>query len=229
MINSKFALVLAVAAAALVASDTADALATGPGRARRHVETLRMARPADGGDPNARGSITIRHRRRGDDAVLRVRGLDRRDTYDVVDGQTGDPLGTLRTNRLGRGTFDLVPNTATRTLRSGLADGSSAGDVPDIVTVVDPDTGEPVLTGDTTGDLMPLFGFATVGNATESATIAMGADPVTDTHFISFIYFAEPTDDSRFAGVHVFHADTFRGGTLPLGKTSAKGVMKVKI
>lgn len=222
MIGSKFTLVVAVAALALVAADTTVAFAKGKGRAkRRNVETVRLAPPADGASVDgARGNVTITHGRRGDDAVLHVKGLERRSKYDVVDGQSGERLGTLRTNRRGAGTFDLTPRVGKRVLRSGSASGENAGDVPDIVEVVDPDTGDTVLTGDTTGDLQALYGYATLGNATESATVTMGSDPISDTQYFSFSYFAEPTGDRWIAGVYEFYADTVNGGSLPLGKAS---------
>jgi hypothetical protein len=137
-----------------------------------------------------------------------------------VDGETGERLGTVRTNRRGAGVFDLTPGIGKRALRADSADGENAGEIPDVVDVVDPDTGDPVLTGDTTGDLQALYGFAVVGNATESATILLGSDPFSDTQYFSFSYFAAPEDGSWFSGVYDLYADTAEGGTLPLGKSS---------
>lgn len=219
MTKSKFTLVAALAVGALVASGSPDAYAKGAGRGRKNkVETVRMAAPADGVSvAGGKGSITITHGRNGDSAVLTVKGLDRRSTYNVVDGTTGDLLGTLKTNKKGRGTFNL-----TAFGKRAAASGENAGDgtIPEVVDVVDPDSGDPVLTGDTTGELQALYGYASLGNATESATISMGSDPIADSQYFTFSYFAEPTADAYFAGVYELYVDTANGDELPLGRAS---------
>jgi hypothetical protein len=210
---------VALSAAVLMAAEAPDAEAKGRGR-KRKGETVRLATPAGGPTTGAKGTITITPTRNGDDAVLRLRGLDRRTTYQVVDGTTGSTLGQVRTDRRGRATFDLTPGVrGGRALRTASADGTDGSDVPDVVEIVDLETGDTVLTGDTTGTLQGLYGYANLGNATESVTVTMGSDPYAEMEYFTFSYFAPPTADGWYAPVYELWADTSTGG-LPLGVSS---------
>ncbi|MCE9634925.1 MAG: hypothetical protein K8T90_04400 [Planctomycetes bacterium] len=221
MTKTKFTLVVAMTALALVASGTPDAFAKGAARGRKNkVETVRMAAPASGASVGGKGSITITHGRKGDDAVLTVKGLPARTRYNVVDSATGDVLGTLKTNKKGRGTFDLTPGVGKRSAAATGGENAGDGTIPDVIDLVDPNSGDPILTGDTTGDLQALYGYASLGNATESATITMGSDPAADSQYFSFSYFAEPDADANFAGVYELYTETANGDELPLGRAS---------
>lgn len=218
--KQRFSLVVALFAGALALGEAPDALAGGKARGRkRNQETVRMVRPAGSDSARGSGSITTTRTRRGDDAVMKVRGLEPRTTYEVNDGSTGELLGTFRTNGRGRATFDLNPALKPGK-RAAQAGGEDAGDVPDLVEVTDPETGDPVLEGDTTGELQALYGYASMGNATESAVVTMGSDPTIDTQFFSFSYYAAPSDDGWYAGVYEVYLDTSMGDDLPLGKAS---------
>lgn len=223
MNKPSFTLVVVAVAGCLLAAAPGDAFAKGKGRGKKNrVETVRLARPAGGGDADATGTITITRGRRGDDAVLHVRGLDKKARYDVVDATTGAALGTLRTDRRGRGSLDLVP--AKGQGKRAAAAGETSAVVPDAVDVIDPETGEPVLTGDTTGDLQALFGWATLGNATESVSVTMGSDPFADSQFFAFTFTTMPDataeGDRWDLGIHEVLLDTAAGDELPLGATS---------
>lgn len=209
---------VAISAGVLFAAESPEAFAKGKG-GRKRGETVRLATPSGGATTNAKGTITITPVKGGQDAVLRLRGLDRRTTYQVVNGVTGDVLGTVRSNAKGKATFDLTPGVGKKATRAASTDGTGATDVPEVVDVVDPDTGDTVLTGDTTGDLQGLYGYATLGNATESVTITLGSDPFAEMEYFSFTYMAPPTDDGWYAPVFELYADT-ASGELPLGASS---------
>lgn len=216
--KSRFSLVVAIVAGGLFMADATDAHAKGNGRGRKgKAETVRMARPAGGGDADAGGSITIT--RGGAGGVLHAKGLDARATYEIVDGSSGDVLGTMTTNRRGKGTFTFGRTAKRGKGRADSADGTEA-ELPDEVDVVDPETGDPVLEGDTTGDLQYLLGYATLGNGTESVTITMGSDPSADSQYFTFSYIAPPADDEWYGGVHDLWLDTAAGDELPLGAES---------
>jgi len=204
-----------VACALLTAAP--DATAGPRSRSRKaQVDTVSMARPSGGPDEDASGTLTVTHRARGDALTLRVRGLERRRRYQVVDGTSGEVLGAMRTNGRGRGSFAL--SQGRRTARRGLA--ATADGMPDCVEIIDPRTGETVLVGDVTGETTALYGWASLGNATESVTISMGSEPYLGSQYFSFTYSAPPTDDGWYAPVHEVWIDTANGDELPLGAGS---------
>ena len=199
------------------------------GRKNRN-ERVELVRSSGSPDTDATGTIEVRTARRGPDAVLRVRNLEPRSDYLVVDGTTGDTLGTLDTNRRGRGRFNF--GAAARGKRNG-ADGTDA-DAPDEVEVVDPVTGETVLEGEVPdegddggeADYDFAYGYADyASDAGDFASVFLSSFPEFESESFYLSFYPAPSEDDEHGcwcvPYYDFYADTLMGDELPLGVDSA--------
>lgn len=183
--------VLALALGALVcaAAPAAEAKAKG-GR-----ERIALARPATAPDGDAVGSVEVRSR--SGSAVLKVRRLEPRSTYTVVDATTGAELGDFATNRRGRGRFAFGAGTGARRGKGG----NAAVEMPDGIEIVDPETGKVILETDLPGDTEEpahafAFGFAEfLDDDGDACTVSLSSYPE--------------------YGSESFHLSLFRGATKP--------------
>jgi len=203
--------------ALLVAGAGDDAPAKGAKR-----QTAQMIRPAGGGDADAQGTITVTHGKRADSKVIRLSHLTPRTLYEIRDSDTGALLGKVRTNRKGNAVFNLSKSLARR--KKASANGADASD-PQSVDVVDPSTGDQVLTGDVTPPApVPAEGYAYVSDdAGDSADVFVATNPDKgDVLSVNFYPVNDPnvdptTGDSFFYDLNL---DTTNGDTLPLGAQS---------
>lgn len=228
---------LVAAATLCVGAGEANAKPKGRGgKGRNKTETVRMVRPADGADANARGTVEVTDARKGMEAVLRLQNLDPRTVYRIVETGTGEVLGTVKTNRKGRATFDLsgggVPRKG-RAAAGGSEDGATDPVVPieDVegVEVICETTDECVLECDDLGSVIsdePRFleGNAFYGDP-ETGTGMVSMFSYDDGEFssesFSFVY-CPPYDmnEGGFDMPHMFYADSAAGDELPLGVAS---------
>jgi hypothetical protein len=211
--NPRIALGAAVVCALLAADDAFAKDGKAPKR-----QTMEMTR-SSGADADATGTVKVTHGKRRDTTVLTLNHLDPRSRYEVRESGTGELLGHVRTNRKGHGTFNL-----SKSLAKAASSGGSEGDV-DEVDVVDPDTGEVVLTGDVTPpDPVPAYGFESYADDDgDSAYVEMSTYPdYGDTFSLSFYpaadASADPAGSRGFA--YAFLRDTASGDDLPLGASS---------
>jgi hypothetical protein len=210
-------LVLTIASAALFA---AAGIATASGH---HTKTTRFAHPANASQVVGGGTIRVRHAPTGESAAVKLHGLKPLTTYEIVDGKTGNEMGTVRTDAHGRARFRLsgtsvVPTKAAST--SG-ADAGAGGDVPGVVDVVDASDGGTVLTSDTTGTNQALYGHESMQTPAGSVDVTLSSDPTVPSQSFSFMYFAAPAADGSGGGAFGVQLDTSTTGvTLPLGAST---------
>jgi hypothetical protein len=207
---------IAFGAVAILATMLAapDAFAKGgKGRDGKRNETIELVRPADAPDPDARGTVEVG--RNGGDTTLTLTHLDRRTTYEIRDSATGALLGSVRTNRKGKATFNLTKSAAK-------AAQSGGSDTVDAVDVVDPQTGDPVLTGDVTPpEALPQFGYDSYTNdAGDAADAYLASDPDFGDDTISVTYSPAKQDANGYS-YYEFTRSTSEGDELPLGAASA--------
>jgi hypothetical protein len=225
-------LLLTIGAAALAAALAAapDAAAAPRKNRGQRPDKVRMERPAESPDGDATGTVEVS--RRGAAALVRVRNLEPRTEYLVVDGTTGETVGTLDTNRRGRGKVALGERGGRRKARADGTegeDGDPAEYVPDECEIVDPETGEVVLEcdlpdgGEDDGTYDYAFGFADFSNdACDWASVSMSSFPEWDSEsfYLSFYPSAkgdEETDRCWCTPWFDYVADTAMGDELPLG------------
>ena len=144
LVTTRPAAVVALCAAALVLGTPATAEAKG------RTETVRLVPPEHSPDADATGKIKIVQRRKGDKMVIRVKKLAPRTTFDVLDADTDELLGTIRTNKRGRGRLVLSEGTTGRRSKA-----SEVDELPGDVEIVE--QGDEVCVLEMEGD-PPLFG-----------------------------------------------------------------------
>lgn len=224
-IGRKSGFLFSLVAIGVLAGGTGAAEAKGRGgRGNARGNHAELSRPAHAADQNAAGSVEVN--RNG--STVTVRNLDPRTTYDVVDGQTGDRVGSLRTNKKGKGSFKFGGGKKTRAAENS---GADAGELPDDLEIIDPSTGECVLEGDLTvvnlEDWEYLYGWLYEGDA-ETGTVICNMSSSTDPSMegrvedFSFTYCPPYGDGAEFEGdvPHTFSAGTYYGVDLPFGVES---------
>lgn len=202
--------VLALTVGALVFS-ASDAFAGRRGKGR-NAETIELVRPNGGSDFDAQGTVRIT---RGGRTTLDLSHLERRTRYEIRDGDSGALLGSVRTNRKGKATFDL-----TRSLAKSASVGGSDG--VSNVDIVDPDTGEPVLSGDVEPEPeLPQFGSAYYMNEKgDTADASLYSDPANEYESFAFTFFPAEDPSSTKYRFYELSLDTANGDKLPLGVES---------
>jgi hypothetical protein len=209
--------VFALTMGALVLA-TGDALAASGKGGRKRVQTIELTRPSGGRDADATGTVKVTHGANGDRTTIDLSHLGPRTRYEIHDSATGALLGTVRTNRKGHATFNL-----TRSLtKSASANGSNAGGVSN-VDIVDPTTGDPVLTGDVTpAPVVPQFGYADYSDdAGDTADAFLSSDPDNGVETFSFEFFPVGDPNATSWSFYDMNLDTSNGDALPLGVASA--------
>jgi hypothetical protein len=217
--NSRIALCAAALAVPLLATDVAFA----KGGAKR--QTVQMSRT--GVDADAAGTITVTHGKRGDTKVITLSHLAPRTTYEVRDSATGALLGTVRTNSKGHAVFNLTKALAKSRAKAASNPGADAsGGDPSNVDIVDPTTGDDVLTGDVTPPApAPSVGYADFSDdAGDQASVFMATDPNAGDDTFSLTFYpaddpnADPTTGTSF--YYDLNLDTANGDKLPLDAAS---------
>ncbi len=185
-------------------------------------QTMQLTRSSS--DADATGTVTVTHGKNGDQTIITLSHLNPRTTYEVRDSSTGAVLGSVKTNRRGRATFDLTKNVQKAASNGGSSDGTTTD--PTGVDVVDTSTDTTVLTGTVTPPAaVPAEGFADVtDDAGDEAMIDMATDPTVPDDSFSLTFYpandpnADPTSGTSF--YYDMNLDTGNGDALPLGVAS---------
>lgn len=195
----------------MVALPAQEALAKG-----KRVEKAQLARPVRAQDADAEGNVRIRHGRKADRITVRLRHLDPRTNYTVRDADTDEVLGTVTTNRRGKGKL--------RVKRRRQVDGKAATteDV-DSVAVYKEGSDVFVLVGGPNdefgfpGDFDPSFGDGFYGTLLgPNASISMFTDGADHDSF----YAALSVDTGDGRQYLEYYAESVGDETLPLGVDS---------
>ena len=215
MMNPRIAVGALALGAALLVPNTA--LAGGKAAGRKKAQTIELARPANAPDANAAGTVKITQGKSGDQTVLDLTHLNARTTYEVHDSATGRVIGTVRTNRKGHATFDLSKNAR----KAASVNGADASGVSS-VDVVDPATGDTVLTGDVqVPPAVPQIGYADFeDDAGDSADVFLSSDPDAGSDSFTLSFFPVPDESASTFPYYDLNLDTSNGDNLPLGASS---------
>ncbi len=203
--------VVALALAALTLVPATPALA-------KKAETVELVPPGDTGETDASGKVKIVHRKRGDRMVVRIKKLARHTVYNVVDADTGEVLGSIRTNKRGRGRLVLTEGRST--LPGKVA---AIEELPDHIDIVADGDDARVL--ETEADPLLLVGLEEyTGDAGDKASITLisiPARPESDMMDIEcfILSLAPPLEEGEgFPDVsYALMLDSVTGDDMPLG------------
>jgi hypothetical protein len=186
-----------------------DAYAKGAKKDKPQIVEL----TSTGKDFDAEGKVKVHAGKKGDQTVIELSKLKPKTVYEVRDKTTGELLGTVKTNRKGKASFNLTKTLA----KSASVGGSDADDVDD-VEIVDPATGDSVLEGDVDPPAPePAEGYADYYDDDGDAGSAyLSSWPEYGESFSLSFMPAASEDDSKFS-YYDFNRSTADGDELPLG------------